>query len=368
MKRKVVEFITNLSDGGAENLVKTYALMIDKDKFDISVVTIRNFTNTAVYRTLKDNGVRIIPVYPSWNLAIKVFNKLFGYFYISWRLRTIFEEYGEVIHAHLYTLKYLHRIRNSLKDKQLFYTCHSIPQVSFGGKQSAYAKELHDSNGLRIIALHDDMRKEINEMFGVDDTVVIHNGIDFGRYLSASGGRERVRESLHIPPSSFVLGHVGRFHPVKNHELLVELFAMLSDRDPNMFLLLVGDGGTKKEIAGRLDRHGLQGRYLILSNRTDVPELMQAMDVFVFPSKFEGLGIVLVEAQVSGLRCVVSDAVPDAALLTEQIVKVSLDAPIEKWCEAILGDRIKGTPHGRLTDYDMNNEIKNLEKMYLGEG
>lgn len=366
MKTRVVEFITNLSDGGAENLVKDYCLLIDKSKFDISVVTIRSFTNTAVYKTLKENEIDIIPVYPEWNIFIKIYNKIFGYWHINNRLKKIFKrEKAEVIHAHLYTLKYLYRIRRRLRGVRLFYTCHSIPKVYFDERQSYYAKGLHSSNGMRVIALHEDMRAEINALLDIRDTVVVRNGIDLAKFRKAAGCGERTRELLNIPRGSFVVGHVGRFHPVKNHEFLIRIFEKLISERPNAFLLMVGDGEEKERIRNELDRKGLDGRYLILSNRTDVPELMQAMDVFVFPSKYEGLGIVLVEAQASGLRCVVSNAIPEAVLLTDRIVRAGLDEPVEKWCEAILDDNIKGTANGDIEDYDMKREIKKLERLYL---
>lgn len=140
------------------------------------------------------------------------------------------------------------------------------------------------------------MRKEINELLKINDTIVIRNGVNFKRFQNVQGSRKSIREMLDIPEKTFVMGHVGRFHPVKNHEFLVEIFVELSKRKSDCFLLMVGDGSEKEHIRNVLDRQGMRGKYFILSNRTDVPELMQAMDVFVFPSKFEGLGIVLVEA------------------------------------------------------------------------
>lgn len=121
MKLKVIEFITNLSDGGVENLVKDYAVLIDKDQFDICVVTIRNFNTTAVYNELKEHHIRMISVYPRWNLIIKIFNKIFGYYYINWRLKSILKKKkANVVHAHLYTLKYLHRIKRNLRNIRFF--------------------------------------------------------------------------------------------------------------------------------------------------------------------------------------------------------------------------------------------------------
>jgi glycosyltransferase involved in cell wall biosynthesis len=129
---------------------------------------------------------------------------------------------------------------------------------------------------------------------------------------------------------------------VKNHEFLVEIFNELVKRKDNAFLLLVGAGRLKENIEMKLHNYGLDGKYLILSHRSDIPEIMKAMDVFVFPSLYEGLGIVLIEAQVSNLRRIVSE-----------------------WCDVILDDSIKGKNNGDINTYDMNKKIKRLEELYL---
>lgn len=367
IKTNIIEFITNLSDGGAENLVKDYSILIDKERFNVSIVTIRNYTDTAVYKTLIKNGIDIIPVYPKWNLFIRIYNKFLGYWHINRRLKTIFKERNaEVIHAHLYTLKYIFRIRKQLKNVRLFYTCHNIPKVYFDKRTCYYAKSLHKLNGMRIIVLHDDMRVEINKILGIDNTVVVRNGIDFNRFYVTKSKNE-IRESIGIPAESFVIGHVGRFVEQKNHCMLVEIFQKICKKRSDAFLLMVGSGELSGEIENALDNVGLTGKYLILSHRSDIPELMKAMDVFVFPSKYEGLGIVLVEAQVSGLKCVVSEAVPHEAFLTDKIISLGFEEPIEKWCDTIFDDQIKGAPYGRLEDYDMNLEIKKLENLYLNK-
>lgn len=110
-------------------------IAIGKNKFDLYVLTIRNFTNTAVYKQVHELGIEIIPIYPKWNFLIKLFNKLFGKQYIDYKMRKIITQIRpSCIHAHLYTLDYLFRISSSLHDVKLYYTCHSIPERYFGEK------------------------------------------------------------------------------------------------------------------------------------------------------------------------------------------------------------------------------------------
>jgi glycosyltransferase involved in cell wall biosynthesis len=201
----------------------------------------------------------------------------------------------------------------------------------------------------------------------VDNTVVIRNAVDFSRFTEISESKEAIRDRLNIPREAFVLGHVGRFEDVKNHKLLIEIFRELCRKRENSYLLMVGDGSLRTDVEAQLHQYGLDGRYQILSHRSDVPQLMKAMDVFVLPSKFEGLPVVLVEAQAISLRCVISDKVSQEAILTDFVVPVGLKESPEKWCDVILDESIRGQAHGTLKDYDMNSEIKRLEKLYMGE-
>lgn len=365
----VIQFIRGISDGGAESLVKEYVRLIDKEKFSITIVGLFVREKSANYKILKSEKIEIIPIYKKWNILTKVFNKILGRVYIPIFLAILIKKKNiSVIHAHMTVLKYLKPIWKKLKNIKLFYTCHSIPEKYFGKhNRDEYkaAKWLIKHNNLKLIALHEGMMLELNRLFDINNTVVLHNGIDFNRFENVYESKEEVRRSLNIPLDSFVLGHVGRFHKVKNHEFLVELFRKIKQIKKEAFLFMIGDGKEKETIERLIDRYGLEKSVLILSNRSDVPRLLKAMDVFVFPSLYEGLGIVMIEAQKSGLRCVASTAVPKNAYVTDLAVALDLDAPISTWINAILDDSIRGIPYGNFSDYDMNSEIKKLEKMYI---
>jgi len=367
MKGKVVEFITNLSDGGAENLVKDYALLL-LNRMDVTVLTIRNFTHTAVYQTLKEHGVKIRSVYPTWNLGVKLFNKLFGWWYIPHRLTKILEEEApDCIHAHLYLLKYLKRIADNIRGIKLLYTCHNVVSHYFGEdypEQTEAAKYLIEHNNLQFIALHEDMSRELNEMFGVNNTAVIRNGVDFRRFTSLEETRAQIRRELNIPEKAFVLGHVGRFTLQKNHAFLLEVFRETCRKNPDAYLLMVGSGELQAQVEEKLKQYGLRERVLILSHRTDVPRLMKAMDVFIFPSSWEGFGIVLVEAQLSGLRCLVSEAIPSATYLSDLVIPMELADGAEKWAKMALDPTARSHFPNRLYEYDMEREIDRLEALY----
>ena len=368
IKRNIAEFIPALVDGGAETLVKDYALLLDKEKFNVICIVIRMVFNTANTRLLVGQGIKIIPIYRNNCILAKIIQKLNSWWYPYYRLKKILkQEQIEVLHTHLGILKYVSKIRKSIKYINLIYTCHNVPQyyLSSDDVNGMSARKLLRDNNLHIVALHEEMRQEINTLLGIDSTVVIRNGINFERFQNLHRSKTEVRCSLGIPQDSFVVGHIGRFEDQKNHSLLVEIFEELYHRRKDAFLLMVGTGELLNQTVNSLNDKGLEGRYHILSHRTDIPEILRAMDVFVFPSKFEGLSIALVEAQCSGLRCVVSDAIPNEELLSEHIFKIGLKEPVSRWCEAILDFDMKSVPHGNIDEYDMRYEIKRLEQLYL---
>ena len=366
---KLIEFVYGLEDGGAETLVKDYALLIDKKAFDLSVVVIRNSRSTANVRALQKGNIQVTPVFQHWNLFTKAVFLLFGRWYVPYRLRKIIrKEKPQALHVHMALLRYLPGIGRGLDGIRLFYTCHSIPSAYFGSKRRSdkkAAEYLIRHNKLQLIALHEDMAKELNAMFGVDNTVVIRNGIDFSRFRDLQLTSSDKRRALGIPQDAFVLGHVGRFMKPKNHPFLVEIFNAVAKRNKDAFLLMLGLGDTSY-VESKLAEYGLADRYMILSNRSDVNEIMRTMDVFVFPSLYEGLPLVLVEALVSGLRCIASDTINKEAFLTEDTISLPLGSA-EKWADVILDNTIKSDYHGCLDDYDMNKEILRLQKLYAGE-
>ena len=173
-------------------------------------------------------------------------------------------------------------------------------------------------------------------MFGIDDFQVIKNAIDIDAYVFNSNVRNRVRTELGIAPGVFVVGHVGRFDAVKNHAFLIEVFAELLAMRPDSVLLLAGDGSLRSDIEGQAERLGVSSSVRFLGSRSDVPELMQAMDCFIMPSLYEGLPMVLVEAQGAGLPCLISDTIPeDCDIPGGSIMRASLSDSAEEWAKRV---------------------------------
>ncbi|MGN1190479.1 MAG: glycosyltransferase [Candidatus Ornithospirochaeta sp.] len=365
----VIEYLEgSLSDGGAETLVKDYVLHLDKEKFEPIVLVDWIFTDCANYKRLKDSGVKIVSIYKSYSIFYRAINKFFREQYIDYKLKRILKSLKpDVIHIHLSALHHIEKIKDSLKDVRLFYTCHSTPSAFFDDdeREEKAANSLIKNNNLRLIALHEDMKEELDRRFSVSNTVVVKNGIDLNRYRHPNLCRKEMREALSISEDAYVIGHVGRFSPEKNHRFIIDVFSLLFDKEPKAFLLLIGSGDKREDIERVIKERGIEDKVKILSSRTDIPELLNAMDVFILPSLYEGLPVSLIEAQAAGKRCVVSENVNPSAFVSNLVVSLSLDDK-NKWCDAILG-KVNGQGDvDRLEEYDICKEIKNLERLYLG--
>jgi glycosyltransferase involved in cell wall biosynthesis len=169
---------------------------------------------------------------------------------------------------------------------------------------------------------------------------ILYCGVDLAQFRD-HGDSVAVRAELGIPADTFVIGHVGRFEEQKNHVFLVEIAAEVAKREPRMRLLLVGDGSLRLDIEQKVAQMGLGDRVIFAGVRPDVPRLMlSAMDVFFFPSLYEGLGLVLIEAQAAGLPCIFSDVVPEEADVVKSLVqRINLSQSASVWVNAVLATR-----------------------------
>ncbi|MBD2387481.1 glycosyltransferase family 1 protein [Cylindrospermum sp. FACHB-282] len=147
-----------------------------------------------------------------------------------------------------------------------------------------------------------------------------------------------VRAELGIPIDALVIGHIGRFDQQKNHQFLLDIATEVIKREPKMRLLLIGDGSLRSDIEEKIIQIGLKDHVILTGVRSDVPRLiLGAMDVFLFPSLYEGLGLVLIEAQAAGIPCVFSDVIPEEVdVLQHLLQRISLLQPASVWAEAVI--------------------------------
>ena len=170
---------------------------------------------------------------------------------------------------------------------------------------------------------------------------VVANAIDTARFAFDADLRARTRAMLGIPQDALVAGHAGRFHYAKNHEYLLKVFAETvktaapEDRK-RLKLLSVGDGERMAEMRALAERCGIAGDVVFAGSRSDVDACYHAMDVLVYPSRYEGMPGVVIEAQATGLRCMISDAITQEADVTDLVRRMSVSLPPENWAREVL--------------------------------
>ena len=164
---------------------------------------------------------------------------------------------------------------------------------------------------------------------------ILYNGIDVKKFSYKENLRNSLRRKYGVN-DSVVIGHVGRFEKQKNHKFIIEVFKEFHRKVSDSQLWLIGTGGLFDEIKGVVEDYDLQDSVVFWGNRQDVSDLYQCMDVFIFPSLYEGLGIVLVEAQTTGLPCVTSDRIPKEADINAGLLySLPLKEVITKWIDTI---------------------------------
>lgn len=371
---KVLHFIHGLNTGGAETLVKEYALGLDKHIFDVTVICLGRHPESPYEEELESHGIKVIFIcdYVKNFYGQSIPDKVIKHYRAHRIIRKIIQEIRpDIIHYHLNLSIYL--LTAGIPDScSLFLTVHNEPEVLWdhhlGRRIDFHTVQYFVSHrGMTLIALHEKMRQQLMDMFHTQNVLQLNNGINFEKYETLQESKTAIRKSLRIPPNDFVIGHVGRFSYQKNHEFLIDVFHEVVGRNPHAFLLMVGAGEERPKIEEKIHSYGLDERILILDNRNDIPRMMRAMDVFVFPSKFEGLPIVMIEAQKSGLPCVISDTISKAVEVTNLVHRLPLSAGAQKWADAIESAvKEKGPVVSEgLEDWDIRKACRKLESFYL---
>ncbi len=210
-------------------------------------------------------------------------------------------------------------------------------------------------------------------MYGKRDFEVLTNAINTSSFSKVNPKDVQViRKELGIPDQSIVIGHIGRFSDVKNHDFMVEIAEKLVGMNTDFRMIFVGDGPLKKDIEQKAHEKGLRRNIIFTGLRSDIPELVNLFDLYLFPSLFEGLPVSLLEAQAAALPCLVSTGVPKESDIGSGLIKfMDLSTGSEKWAEDLLiqvnkGKGAKEVVHKKLVDagYDIGDNTHRLMEIY----
>lgn len=207
--------------------------------------------------------------------------------------------------------------------------------------------------------------------FGKHPAQIVKNGIDLERFAFDPKVRSSMRESLGLDQKDVVIGHVGAFRVEKNHRQILRIFHQFLEKEPNARLVLIGDGALLDEARLLAEQLAIVDKVHFLGLRSDVDMLMQAMDLFLMPSTFEGLPFVLIEAQTAGLPCVISDVISKDIALTSLVHYCSLNAPLACWVsamqKALEEPREDKSDEVKRAGYSVKDTVRCLEAIYGNE-
>lgn len=185
----------------------------------------------------------------------------------------------------------------------------------------------------------------------------LNNGLDLNAYRFDIEKRKMIRMKYNIPKDATVLGHVGRFAKQKNHTFLIQVFASYLQKHPDAYLMLIGDGDLRADIERQVANFGLTERTIFVGQTDEISAYLAAMDVFVFPSLYEGMPNTVIEAQASGLPCVISNTITKEANVTGNVSYLAIDQA-ERWSDYIAEINLERRKNVKMSAYDIKEVVK----------
>lgn len=366
---RVLHVIHGMDCGGTENLIMNLYRHMDRDKvqFDFLVHTTKHcFFDDEILRM--GGQIYRAPYYKMYN-ALQYKKAVSALFRDNPQWSIIHGHLGscaciylrEARKFGLFTIAHSHAIKfKDITLKELLYRGHAVLTRGVADYYMACSKQAGiDRYGKKIA----------NGLY----FSVLNNSIDSKEYDFNRNVRESIRKELNLSDDIFVMGHIGRMTAEKNHLFMLDVLKEVIQHESNVRLLFVGDGPLKEIITLKAKELGLDDYVIMTGVRRDVPKVLMAMDAFLFPSKNEGLGISLVEAQASGLKCLASEeGIPKEAKISDLVEFLPLAGGCSKWANRLL--RIKGTTENsrhpmsncvRESGYDIVETSQWLEHFYF---
>ncbi len=357
MPAVVLQVVTTLNRGGLETMLLNYYRNINRDKIQFDFLLHRegksDYEEEAL--SLGANIYRVPPVNP---LSPGYYKALDNFFC---------EHKYDVVHSHLDCMSaFVLAAAKKHGIKHRFSHAHNVNQVKdLKYPMKLLSKSLIPYYSTELFACG----KEAGDwMFSGNQYRILNNAIDARRYSFNAEVSAEYRELFGLN-GKFVIGHVGRFTPQKNHSFLIDIFSSVVKKVPDSALLLIGTGEGEAEIKARVNSLGLSDKVKFLGVRDDIDKCLQCMDVFLFPSLFEGLSVATVEAQAAGLPCVLSDTIPHECKITDNVEFVSLHETPGTWAEHVVGHRKTSRTNQyesiRKAGFDIIENAEFLQNFYL---
>lgn len=347
---------------GVASYAMNYFRNIDKDKFHIDFITGVN-EESIYYDEIKNAGSQIyyIPKMGIKNI-IEVRKKIKKF------LKENATKY-DIIHCHVLNMGafYLYYAKKyGIKTRILHSHVTKTADSKIHEIRNKILLPFAINNANYFFACSADAGKKI---FKGKDFTVINNAIDGRKFEYNEKFRKEIREKYNISEQSIVIGNIGRLCNQKNQKFLIDVYKKIMTKNSDTKLFIIGNGPLEGELKKYVKDTKMENNVIFEKPTNCVEKFYQAFDIFVLPSIYEGLGIVLIEAQVSGLPCVVSDVIPEEAQISEQYKKLSLKEPESKWADIILGSVIEKRKTNLIglqeNNFDITMETNRLMQYYM---
>lgn len=363
---RIAQIIGKWVGGGVEAVIMNYYRAMNRGKIQFDFICDEDSTNIP-YEEIKSLGGKVILIPP--------YQKLFKYQRV---LKEILREGNyKIVHSHINALS-VFPLRIAKKVGVPIRIAHSHSTTNKKEWKKNFFKSILKpfskvyATNYFCCTEHAGRWLFGNKKFENGEIYILNNAINLEKFIYNEKIRENKRTELKIDKDTIVLGHIGRFVEQKNHKFLINIFNEVHKKNINTKLILVGQGPLKKEIEQQIKQLNIEDYVLMLGQRADVNEIYQAFDIFLFPSLYEGLGMVAIEAQAAGNLCIVSTEIPKVAKVTKKMKFLDLSAPNQRWVDCILSaiENIGEKSDVSIDEfvnagYDIKQESIKLEKQYL---
>ena len=366
---RILHVIGEMGCGGAETMLMNLYRSIDRNKiqFDFVVHTPeRQFYDDEIealggriYRTKRFNVINYLAYRRFWNDFLREHQEykiIHGHINSSAAIYlSLAKKYGRI------TVVHSHATRSQEKSiRALVFRCFSFPVRYIADYFFACSQQ----------AAEDRFGKKVSESKRCQ---ILYNAIDVRKFHYDCTIRERLRRENNIPQRRLIVGHVGRFVSVKNHKYLIDIFEQIHKSHPDSQLWLVGEGPLETQIREKIRSKGIENSVIFCGITDHVQDYLQVMDLFIFPSITEGLGIALIEAQATGLPCVVSEAIQgEADIGAGLIFPMCLKDSVESWAnvalKAVGHERSDVSSYVISAGYDITDMAKRIQTFYMNLG
>lgn len=355
---RVAHVIGKMVGGGVESVVMNYYRHIDRNKVQFDFLVDEDST-LVPQEEIESLGGRVIVVPPYQNLLR--YQK---------RLRQLFaEEQWPIVHSHINTLS-VFPLRAAKQEGVPVRIAHSHSTAGKGETLRNIIKSILKTQSNRYPTHRMACSRYAGEwLFGKDIPFeFVPNAIELDRFVFNSEARKECREKLNLSDTDYVLGHIGRFNTQKNHSFLIKTFELLTKKVPKAVLLLVGDGPLRGEIESIANEMGLKKRVMFLGQQKNIELFYSTFDAFILPSLYEGMPVVALEAQASGLPCLLSNKITKEVKLTKNVQYLALSEGPAVWARTLekmahLDNRTVRVEDS-LTLFDINICAHALEETY----